>query len=204
MEKLPLEGIRVCDFTWIVAGPVLTQMLAVMGAEVIKIESNAHTDINRRHAPYLNGEAGIETTGNFHRVNLSKKSCTLNLARPQAAELAKELVKISDVVASNFRNGIMESFGLGFDTLREIKPDLILVSSSGMGNSGPNRDYVCYNEEGYAYGGLGYLTGYQGRAPSMIVGDFADYLSKEVDSIVKKAAGRAKANDRKTVRGTDL
>ena len=177
MDKLPLEGIRVCDFTWLVAGPVATQMLAVMGAEVIKIESNAHTDLNRRSGPYLDGPVDMEKSGNFPRVNLSKKSCTLNLPRPEATEIARDIVSISDVVASNFSNGVMEDFGLGYDTLREIKPDLILVSSSGMGNSGPNKEYVCYNEEAYGFGGLGYLTGYQNEAPRLIVGDFGDYLT---------------------------
>ncbi len=175
MNKLPLEGVRVCDFSWLVAGPSATQMLAVMGAEVIKIESNVHTDLNRRQGPYLDGEVGIERTGNFQRVNMSKKSCTLDLTKPEAAEIVKDIVRISDIVVSNFRNGVMERFGLGFDELRKLKPDLILVSSTGMGNTGPNKDYVGYNEEAYAYGGLGYLTGYADKAPSMIVGDYADY-----------------------------
>lgn len=182
MGGLPLDGKRVCDFTWLVAGPTVTQMLAVMGAEVIKIESNVHTDLNRRMGPYLNGEAGDERTGNFPRVNLSKKSCTLDLTRPEAAELAKELVKVSDIVVSNFRNGLMEGYGLSYDVLRELKPDLVLAHSSGMGTTGPNRDYVCYNEEGYAFGGLGYLTGFQDKAPNMIVGDFADYLTGTLET----------------------
>ena len=177
MDRLPLEGIRVCDFTWLVAGPIATQMLAVMGAEVIKIESNVHTDLNRRLGPYSDGQVDIETSGNFHRANLSKKSCTLNLTRPEATEIARDIVRISDIVISNFGYGVMEGFGLGYDTLREIKPDLILVASSGMGNSGPNREYVCYNEEAYGFGGLGYLTGYQDKTPSIIIGDFADYLT---------------------------
>ncbi len=175
MDKLPLEGIRVCDFTWLVAGPCATQMLAVMGAEVIKIESNVHTDLNRRLGPYLDGVVGIERTGNFQRGNMSKKSCTLDLTKPEAAEVAKDIVRISDIVVSNFRTGVMERFGLGYDILRKLKPDLILVCSTGMGNTGPNKDYVAYNEETYAYGGLGHLTGYADKAPSMIVGDYADY-----------------------------
>ena len=186
--SLPLEGIRVCDFSWIVVGPVVTQMLAVMGAEVIKIESNAHTDINRRLGPYFNGVVGIETSGNFHRGNLSKKSCTLNLTRPEAAEIAKDLVRISDIVISNFRYGVMERFGLGYDVLRKLKPDLILVSSTGMGRSGPNKEYVCYNEEAYAFGGLGYLTGYQSQTPRMIVGDFADYSTATIETFALLSA----------------
>lgn len=177
MDRLPLEGIRVCDFTWLVAGPVATQMLAVMGAEVIKVESNAHTDLNRRLGPYSDGQVDIETSGNYHRGNLSKKSCTLNLTRPEGTEIARDIIRISDVAISNYSHGVMEGFGLGIDTLREIKPDLILVASSGMGSTGPNREYVCYNEETYGFGGLGYLTGYQDKAPSLIVGDYADYLT---------------------------
>jgi len=182
MKELPLEGIRVCDFTWAVVGPVATQMMAVMGAEVIKIESNVHTEINRRSTPYVNGEVDVETTGNFHRVNMSKKSCTLDLTKPEGAEIAKDLVKISDIVVSNFRSGIMERFGLGNDVLKGLKPDLILVSSTSMGNTGPMKGYVGYNEEAYAYGGLGNLTGYQDGPPGLIIGDYADYLTGTLEA----------------------
>ena len=201
MDKLPLEGIRVADFTWLVAGPCATQMLAVMGAEVIKIESNVHTDLNRRLGPYLDGVAGIERTGNFQRANLSKKSCTLDLTRPEATAIAKDIVRISDIVVSNFRSGVMERFGLGYDVLRELKPDLILVSSTGMGNTGPNKDYVAYNEEAYAYGGLGHLTGYQDKAPSIIVGDYADYLTgtMETFAILSALHHRSKTGKGQTI-----
>ena len=188
MSSLPLDGIRVCDFTWIVAGPVITQMLAAMGAEVIKIESNVHTDLNRRVGPYFQGVEDVEGSGCFSRNNLSKKSCTLDLTRPEAVELAKELAKVSDIVISNFRNGVMERYGLGYDVLRELKPDLILASSSGMGATGPNRDYVCYNEQTYAYGGLGYLTGYRGGAPEVIVGDYGDYLAGTMETFALLSA----------------
>jgi benzylsuccinate CoA-transferase BbsF subunit len=183
MGKLPLEGIRVCDFGWVVVGPVVSQMLAVMGAEVIKIESSVHTDINRRIGPFLDGVEGIERSGNFHRVNLSKRSCSLDLTKPKGMELAKEIVRISDIVLSNFRYGVMERFGLGYDILKELKSDLILVSSSGMGNSGSSRDFVCYNEEAYAYAGLGYLTGYEDKEPGLIVGDFGDYLTGTLETM---------------------
>lgn len=188
MEKMPLEGIRVCDLTWAVVGPIATQMFAVMGAEVIKIESNVHTEINRRSGPYVSGEADIETTGNFHRTNMSKKSCTLDLTKPEAAEIAKDIVRISDIVVSNFRSGVMERFGLGNDILKELNPDLILISSTSMGNTGPMKDYVGYNEEAYAYGGLGNLTGYQDGPPSLIVGDYADYLTGTLETFAMLSA----------------
>jgi len=109
-------------------------------------------------------------------------SCTLDLTKPEAAEVAKDIVRISDIVVSNFRNGVMERFGLGNDTLRELKPDLILVSSTSMGNTGPYKDFAGYNEEAYACGGLGYLTGYQDEPPSLIVGDYADYLTGTLET----------------------
>ena len=188
MDKLPLEGIRICDFTWVVVGPNTTQMLAVMGAEVIKIESNEHTCITRRSDPFLDGEYGEERAGTFHSRNMSKMSCSLNLTHPKAIEIVKEIIKISDIVVENFRNGIMERFGLGYEALKEINPGLVMLSASGMGSTGPNRDYVCYNEEAYAFGGLGYLTGYENQAPRMICGDYADYLSSNVATFAVLAA----------------
>ncbi len=188
MDKLPLEGIRVCDFSWVVVGPMVTRMLAVMGAEVIKIESSVHTDILRRIGPYLDGVQGIERTGNFHRVNLSKKSCTLNLTKPKAVELAKDIVRISDIVVSNFSYGVMERLGLGNEVLKDLKPELILVSSSGMGSSGPNKEFVCYNEEAYAYGGLGYLTGYEGKAPSSIAAEPGDCMTPILETLAVLSA----------------
>lgn len=188
MNKLPLEGIRVCDFTWVVVGPNITQMLAVMGAEVIKIESSVHTDINRRNPPYLDGIVGIERTGTFQSRNMSKKSCSLNLVKPRAVEVAKEIIKKSDIVIENFRVGIMERFGLGFDTLLKLKPDLLLISASGMGQTGPYKDFVGYNEEAYAFGGLGYLTGYENGEPATICGDYGDYIASTVSTFAVLAA----------------
>ncbi|MDD5288451.1 MAG: CoA transferase [Dehalococcoidales bacterium] len=188
MGRLPLEGIRVCDFTWVVVGPNTTQMLAVMGAEVIKIESNVHTDINRRNPPYGDGIAGIERSGTYHSRNMSKKSCTLNLTKPRAIEVVKEIIKKSDVVVENFRVGVMEHFGLGYDILSKLKPDLVLVSASGLGKTGPYKNFVCYNEEAYAYGGLGYMTGYERGEPSMICGDYGDYIASNMTTFAILAA----------------
>lgn len=188
MDTLPLSGIRVCDFTWVVVGPNCTQMLALMGAEVIKIETNEHTCITRRTDPFLDGIYGEERSGTFHSRNMSKMSCTLNLTHPKAMEIVKEIIAISDIVMENFRVGVMKRLGLGYDVLKEIKPDLIMVSASGMGSTGPKKDYVCYNEEAYAYGGLGYLTGYEDEMPSTICGDYADYVSSNCATFAILAA----------------
>ncbi len=177
MSHLPLEGYRVADFSWVIAGPYCTQWLAVMGAEVIRVESSQHTDINRRLGPYADGVAGINRSGLWNGLNISKKSCTLNLTNPKAAEIAKELVKISDVVVENFGYGMMERFGLGYSLLRELKPDLVLVSSSGLGRTGPYKTFTAYNEEFVGYAGLGSLSGYASGPPQMIGGVWADHLT---------------------------
>lgn len=177
MSHLPLQGYRVADFSWIIAAPYCTQWLALMGAEVIRVESSQHTDINRRLPPYVDGIAGLNRSGLWNGLNMGKKSCTLNLANPKATEIARRIVRISDVVVENFGYGVMERFGLGYSALRELKPDLVLVSSSGLGKTGPQKSFGAYNEEFVSYGGLASLTGYAGGPPQMIGGIWADHLT---------------------------
>jgi benzylsuccinate CoA-transferase BbsF subunit len=188
MSQLPLEGYRVADFSWVIAGPYCTQWLAVMGAEVIRIESGQHTDINRRIGPFADDINGVNRSGLWNGLNLSKKSCTLNLTDPRAVEIAKEIVKISDVVVENFGYGMMERFGLAYPLLRELKPDLVLVSSSGLGKTGPYKAFTAYNEQFVGYGGLASLTGYPDGSPQMIGGVWADHLTGTYLAIAVLAA----------------
>src|SRR5262245_58705045 len=107
---LPLDGLRVADFSWVIAGPYATQLLGLMGAEVIRIESAVHTDVNRRLPPMADGIDGVERSGLWHGLNLNKKSVTLNLQKPEAQELAREIVRRCDVAIENFSYGQMEKF----------------------------------------------------------------------------------------------
>lgn len=126
-----LDGVRILDFSWVVAGPFCTKLLALMGGEVIKIESS-------RRAQYKDRGAW------FSVLNNSKKSCTVNLATDQGKAIVKQLVRASDVLVENFSTGVMDRLGLGYEALRAIKPDLIYVSSSGVGRSGPGRNWLAY------------------------------------------------------------
>ncbi len=156
----PLQGIRVADFSVHAAGPFAGVMLAEMGADVIKVESAARLDITRRpHAMYG------KPPSSFEQVNANKRSVTLNLKEPRAVELALELVRISDLVLENFRPGVMDRLGLGYPRLREIKPDIILVSLSSNGQTGPESRYAGYAPMFAALGGLGHLTGYPDAPP---------------------------------------
>jgi crotonobetainyl-CoA:carnitine CoA-transferase CaiB-like acyl-CoA transferase len=156
----PLSGVRVADFSVHAAGPFAGVMLAELGAEVIKIESAARLDITRRpHAMYG------KPPSSFEQVNANKLSVTLNLKEPRAVELALELVSISDLVLENFRPGVMDRLGLGYPKLREVKPDIIVVSLSANGQTGPESRYAGYAPMFAALGGLGHLTGYPDGPP---------------------------------------
>lgn len=131
MYQNVLEGVRVVDFSWVVAGPFCTKLLALMGADVIKVES-------ARRAQYRDRGAW------FSVLNNSKKSCTINLSTDQGKALVRRLIAVSDVVVENFSTGVMDRLGLGYEPLRAMKGDLIYVSSSGVGRTGPGRNWLAY------------------------------------------------------------
>ena len=121
MPGRPLEGIRVSDFTWAWAGPYATALLAWMGAEVIKVESMRRLDHARRQRLYGGGFSGtVNQAGPFNDLNLNKLSIRLDLTQPKAVALAKALVQVSDVVAENYRPGVMANLGLDYAALKEV------------------------------------------------------------------------------------
>lgn len=175
-NTLPLQGVRVADFSWVWAGPYCTMLLATLGAEVIKIEGHKRTDLMRRSVVWSLPEAApLEVPPNqamsHHVVNLSKKSVTLDITKPEALELAKRLVAISDLVIDNMRAGSMVRLGLGYEELRKVRPDIIMLSSSSRGQQGPEKDYAGYATIHHAIGGGAYITGYPDDAPCHSTGD---------------------------------
>ena len=152
MNKLPLSGVRVADFSWIIAGPTATRHLALMGAEVIKVGSA------RRPDPSTRGSA-------FQVYNQSKKYAALNLSQQRGKELALELVGLCDVVVENYAAGVFERLGLGYEVLSEVRPDLVMIASSGTGHTGPDRDYVAYGSLLQHYTGWNSISGYPDSEP---------------------------------------
>jgi len=173
---MPLSGIRVADFSWVAAGPWCTRYLAIMGAEVIKIESQHRIDMTRSSGPFSDGIAGVNLSGYFNMWNQSKRSCTINLASEKGRDIARRLVKISDIVVENFSLGTMEKFGLSYSQLKQLRPDLIMLSSSGFGRTGPQKHYVAYGRNLQAASGLSYLTGYPGAEMGVTI-IWSDYIS---------------------------
>jgi benzylsuccinate CoA-transferase BbsF subunit len=171
MTTRPLEGIRVADFTWLWAGAYATGLLALLGAEVIKIESMARGD-QTRVMTFTLGKAfeGVENSSVFNAINLNKLSVKLNLKRPQAVDLAKRIIEVSDVVANNMRPGTMDNLGLGYDVLKEVNPDIVMLSSSAFGAKGPLRSYGGYAPNFACGSGLANLTGYSDGPPNPMTG----------------------------------
>lgn len=171
MNNDALKGIRIADFSWVWAGPLTTMLLSFMGAEVIKIESRKRLD-QMRQGSITTGDSFSDFNASpiFNNANLNKKSVTLDLSRPEGAELAKKIVAVSDLTIENMRPGVMDKLGLGYKDLVKVKPDIIMLSASGFGSSGPYREYAGYAPIFAAFGGLAYLTGYEDGEPNTMSG----------------------------------
>lgn len=179
-----LNGIRVLDLSSAIAMPFCALTMADFGAEVIRVES--HTRINDRVWGALltglfpenePGEEYWEESANFHTLHRGKYGIALDLKQPKAVDLLKRLVAISDVVIENNRPEVMERLGLGFDLLREIKPDLIILSNTGFGQTGPWRGYPGLASMMEPLTGLAYASGYEDGDPQRIGNAYIDYLS---------------------------
>jgi crotonobetainyl-CoA:carnitine CoA-transferase CaiB-like acyl-CoA transferase len=149
-----LEGVRILDFTWVVAGPVATRILADQGAEVIKIERRDSLDLGSRRGGF---------TGNLFR---GKESTVINMADPRGREIARQLVAVSDVVIDNFSARVMHNWGMDYESIKKIKPDIIAVSMSGFGHTGPQKDYVSYGPTLQALSGYTLLMRHPGKEPA--------------------------------------
>jgi len=153
-RRRALEGVRILDFTWVVAGPVATRILADQGAEVIKIERRDSLDLGSRRGGF---------TGNLFR---GKESTVINMSDPRGREIARRLVAVSDVVIDNFSARVMHNWEMDYESLKQIKPDIIAVSMSGFGHTGPQKDYVSYGPTLQALSGYTLLMRHQGKEPA--------------------------------------
>jgi crotonobetainyl-CoA:carnitine CoA-transferase CaiB-like acyl-CoA transferase len=161
-----LQQLRVLDFTWVLAGPYATRILADFGAEVIKVQS-------RKTAR----GAELNTTGYFNTWNRGKLSITLDLSHPQGRELALKLVGMSDVVLENFAPRVMPNWSLSYENCKRSNPKLIMVSMSGMGQTGPWRDFVAFGPTVQALSGITHLTSFIPECPIGLGYSHADHVT---------------------------
>src|SRR2546428_12062246 len=137
----PLDGIRVADFTWVWAGPTCTLQLAHMGAEVIRMESMRRVCTLRMLPPWPDGQSGVNRSGYFNQYNQGKRSIQLDISKPEGAEMAKQIVAMSDVAVENFASNVIDRLGLSYEEPRKGYPKLISISMSGYGRGGPESGY---------------------------------------------------------------
>ena len=159
----PFTGVRILDFTRYLAGPYGTYQLALLGADVIKIE--ARDGDETRHQLVASEWAERKMPPGFLAVNGNKRSLTLDLRKPEAVEVVKKLVRVSDVVWENFRPGVMAKLGLGYETLAEINPKLIYCAVSGFGHTGPERTTAAFDGKLQAMSGIMSITGEPAGGP---------------------------------------
>jgi CoA:oxalate CoA-transferase len=160
----PLAGLRVADFSHVMAGPFCSHLLCMLGAEVVKVEPVVGDNF-RNYGPFREYD-GLSPA--FIAANVGKKSLVLNLKQPQGFEIAKRLISHSDVVLENFRPGVMERLGLGYDSARALRSGLIYCSVSGYGQAGPQRDYPAIDNIVQATSGMMASNGSEGDPPSRV------------------------------------
>ncbi len=160
-----LHNIRILDFSWVLAGPYATRILADFGAEVIKVQ------------PLIPEAEDKFSRGYYNTWNRNKLGITLNLSKPEGIALARRLVGISDVVVDNFTPRVMANWGLDYPSLKKIKPDIIMLSMSTMGQTGRWRNYAGFGPTIQAFSGITYLTSFPGKPPTGLGYSYADHVA---------------------------
>lgn len=182
--RLPLSGVRVLDLTWVGAGPIATKLLAEFGAEVIKVESRTRPDPLRRTPPFAPGTEELERSGYFADRNVGKKSISIDLNHPSSRDLVLRLAAISDVCAQSFRPGTMEKWGLGYEDLVTVRPDLIYLAMPMQGETGPHASFSGFGATLVALCGLHELCGYPDREPVGTGTNYPDHVPNPLHAAV--------------------
>ena len=166
-----LDGITVLDLTKVLAGPYCGSILADFGAEIIKIEPPGRGDDSRSYGPHLNGGSLY-----YENLNRGKRGLNLNLKTEEGKQVFRRLAKQADVVIENYRPGVMERFGLGYEALRQINPRLIYGAITGFGSTGPFSQRPGYDIISQAMGGMMSVTGQEGAPPTRSGNALGDIL----------------------------
>jgi len=169
-----LTGVKVADFTWSVAGPLTVKFLADHGAEVIHIESSTRPELLRVLPPFRDRKPGINRSAYNACLNNNKYGLSLDMNHPRAKEVLHRLIHWADVVTENFSPGVMAKWGLSYEDLVKIKPEMIMFSTSQMGQTGPRAKVAAYGTQLVSLAGFTYLTGWADRDPTGPYGPYTD------------------------------
>ncbi len=187
-EGMALKGIKVLDFAWAVAGPQIGRMLADYGATVVRIESSTRPDSARLQGPFPQGKFDPNKSLLFETCNANKLGINLNMATDKGRAVARDLAAWSDVVIESFRPGQMAKFGLDYEQLKQTNPSLIMVSSSLLGQTGPNAQFAGYGNLGAALAGFQGLAGQPNALPIGPLGAYTDFVAPRIALIALLAA----------------
>lgn len=187
-DVLPLDGLKVLDFTWAIAGPEVTRQLADFGATVIRVESEAKPDPVRGAGPFLGEPGGFENSISWHTINAGKLSFPMDIGAAEVRPVLEDLVRWADVIVESFSAGVLESHGLGPDRLLELNPEAVVLSSTLAGQTGPLRTLSGFGTTGAAVAGLYPTTGWPDRDPAGPFGPYTDYPAHRFGAIAVLAA----------------
>lgn len=187
-DELPLAGLKVVDLTWSVAGPAMTRTLADYGATVVKVESERRLDAARTFIPFWGNEAGVENSANFDNLNAGKHSLSLNIAGAEGKAVLDDLLRWADVVVDSFSPRGRKVVGLDDERVRALNPDVVLLSVSLFGLTGPMSELAGYGNLGAALAGCYEITGWPDRAPAGPYLAYTDYTSAHLMLVSLMAA----------------
>lgn len=171
----PLAGVKVLDLSWIVAGPTVGRAMADYGATVIRVESPSRVDTARVVGPFHGDDPGVENSGLYGNVNAGKWGLTLDLRVPEAQVIFRRLAAWADIVCESFTAGVLARWQLDYSHLRELKPELIMLSSTLLGQNGPYNQVSGFGSQGAGMAGIQDLAGWPDRAPAGPFGPYTDY-----------------------------
>ncbi len=181
--QLPLAGLKILDVFWVVAGPGATRMLADYGATVVHVESSRRLDMVRNVPPYVGGQPDPERAACHHSTNANKLNITLDLGSEEGRSVLEDLIRWADVFTESFAPGVIERMGFGYQGVRRLNPEIIMISSSLMGQTGPWRDYAGYGNSAAAVTGFHALTGEAAAAPTGCFGPYTDFTSVRFNAL---------------------
>jgi crotonobetainyl-CoA:carnitine CoA-transferase CaiB-like acyl-CoA transferase len=187
-QELPLADVKILDFMWVMAGPASTRILADYGATIVRIESVHRIDTARTLQPFHNGQFGPDSSGLFSNINAGKLGLALDLSKPQAREVVFDLVRWADIVTESFSPKAMRAWGLDYESLRKVKPDIIMLSTCLMGQTGPLSKLAGFGNMAAAISGFFNLCGWPDRPPAGPFGAYTDYVAPRFTAIALMAA----------------
>ncbi|MGE0728106.1 MAG: CaiB/BaiF CoA transferase family protein [Acidimicrobiia bacterium] len=186
--ELPLAGVKILDFMWAMAGPATTRVLADYGATVVRVESEHKLEVARTLQPFIGGQSGAESSGLFMNMNAGKLGLAIDMGNPASREVILDLVRWADVLCESFSPRAMAAWGLGYDVLREVNPQLIMLSSCLMGQTGPLAHFAGFGNLAAAISGFHHITGWPDRDPSGPFSAYTDYVAPRFSVAIVMAA----------------